>query len=99
MNALRVGDVGERTGIEKRALLGDGFPLEIRRAKVRERVVAGVVVVGVAPHIAGNVENSIRAYRVGPRRRDVEGQDLGALIGRPQGSAGHRVGLDVPLKS
>ena len=65
VNALRVADVRERAGVEKAALLGDAFPLQILRAKIVERVIAGVVVEGVAPHVARHVEDGIRTDACG----------------------------------
>ena len=82
--ALGVADICNRAAIEKRTLLGDGLPLDIRCAKIVERVIAGVVVEGISPHEAREIEDGIVADGVGPGRRNVKGQDLGALIGWAQ---------------
>ena len=68
--------------------------LKIGSAKIVERVVAGIVVIRVAPHEAGEIEDGVVADGVGPGGRYVKGQDLGALIGRTQWDAGQRVQVE-----
>ena len=91
MNAFGISNVGKGPGIEKRALLAHGFPLQSRRPKIGERIVAGIIVESVAPYEPGNIQDRVRADGVRPRRREVEGLDLGALVGRPQRRAAHRI--------
>ena len=65
--------------LSKRSLLRHGFLLN--RTKVGQRIWAGIIVEGVAPHEARDIEHGIRTQNVRPRGRNVEGLDLGALIG------------------
>ena len=51
----------------------------------------GIIVESVAPYEPGNIQDRVRADGVRPRRREVEGLDLGALVGRPQRRAAHRI--------
>ena len=51
------------------------------RAEVGERIVAGVVVVLIAADVGAEVEDGVGADDAGIGGRDVEGLDLGALVG------------------
>src|ERR1017187_7333758 len=59
--------------------MADGLVLD--RPQVGQRILAWVVVVGVAANVAGEVEDRVHADGVGIGWRDVEGVDLGALVG------------------
>ncbi len=80
VDAFHIGDIRAQAGVGQRPVLADGFLLD--GAEVGKRIVAGVVVVLVAPDKAAQREHRIGIERPGPRWRDVEGLDLRALVGR-----------------
>ena len=81
-DAFHVGNVGVNTRIRQEPELRDGFVL--KRPQVGKRIVARVIVILVVPHVSADGEHGIRIQEADPRRRNVKGPDLRALIGRPQ---------------
>ena len=91
VDAVGVGKVGVDAGIGESALLSDGLLLKIGCAEIGEGVFAGIVVEGVVAIEVAGVEDGGGAEDMGVAGRDVEGLDLGALIGRTHGET---VGTD-----
>src|SRR5207245_1257427 len=85
VDAFYVREIGTQAGVGQRPVLPDGLLLD--RAQVGERIVAGVVVVLVAPDKTAEREYRIWVERTGPGRSDVEGLDLRSLVGRADGIA------------
>src|SRR5580658_9378559 len=69
----------------QRAILSNGFPLKAERPEVRERVVAGVVVIGIAANKGAECEHGIGVEQVRPARSDIERADLRTPILRTDG--------------
>ena len=81
VNTLRVGDVGQSAGIGQRALLRDGFLLN--RTEIGKRDWCwGNSCKASRRTKPVTLKTAFGLMSVRPGRRDVEGQDLGALIGR-----------------
>jgi hypothetical protein len=91
VDAVGVGDVGAQAGVGERALLGDCLLLEIGGAEIGEGVFAGVVVEAVAAEEVVDVEDGGGVDDVGEAGGDVDGLDLGSLVG---GADGKAVGAD-----
>ena len=91
VSAVCDGEVGVEAGIGQRSLLGERLLLQVGRAQVGEGVLAGVVVEGVAAEEVARVEDSGCADDVSVGGCEVDGLDLGTLIGRAYGKA---VGAD-----
>ncbi len=81
MDALDVSDVGIGAGVCQRTVLADGLVLLTGRAQVGEGVLAGVVVVRIAAHVARKVEHRVDVDGMRIRGRKVERHDLRALVG------------------
>ena len=66
-------------GIQEGSLLRDRFVLD--GTEVGQRISAGVIVVGVFSNVGAKVEDRIRPENSCVGGSDIEGLDLGALIG------------------
>src|ERR1700751_4075137 len=79
--ALLERDIAVDAGVQQRALLRDRLILD--GTEVGQRISAGVVVVGVLSNIGAKVEDRVRPDNSRVGGSDIEGLDLGALIGIP----------------
>ena len=78
--SFSVRKVGSQPGVGQPANLADALALEIG-GKIRKRIRARVVVVLVLAHEGADGKHGLRADQVNERWSDVEGSDLGMLIG------------------
>ena len=79
MDALHIRDVGAKAGIGQRSILADGLRLEIGSI-IGEGICARIVVVLIPPHVGAQGKQSCVTEQVVPRRGDIEGLDLRALV-------------------
>jgi hypothetical protein len=66
-------------------MLRDRLLLKVGRTKIRKQVAAGIVVEASRRTQPPALKNGSRTDHSRPGRRNVEGLDLRALIGRPDG--------------
>src|SRR5438105_2958508 len=95
VDALGVVRVGPQSCVGEVAVLPDGQGLN--RAEICERIGAGVVVELIATHECSQGKNCIGTDQVRPRRCNVEGLDLGALVRRSQRIPERINGADVKI--
>src|SRR5260221_6357050 len=96
VDALHVREIGADPGIGQRPILRDRFLLKVRRTKIREWVLAGIVIESVPPHPAAKTEDCCRIDHSRPGRRNVEGLDQRALI---SGADDVAVRMQTPIRN
>ena len=77
-------------GIGESPVLSDGLALNAR-TKIVKGIGAGVIVILVPPNETAQCKYRGRVDDMGPRRSDVKGLDLLALIRRTQGISRNRI--------
>ena len=81
VDSLGVGEIRVDAAFGEGAVLGDGRGLQVGRPQVGQGIVAGVVVIAVPADKSAEVEDRVVADDAGIGGRDIEGADLGALVG------------------
>src|SRR5205807_10065601 len=84
LNSFRVNHIGTQTCVGEAPILTDRCRLD--RTEICEGVFARVVVELIAPDECADRKYCVRIEQASPRWRDIEGLDLGTLVG-----ASHRV--------
>ena len=78
---LGIREIGMDSGIGERSILRDRLVLQVRRTKIRQRVLAGKVLIAIFANVRSEVEYRVLPQDPGIGGRNIERLDLRVLIG------------------